>query len=115
MEDQKAATVRLCPVCRVTANYVIPAARIPRDRLQKEAIISEYRNAISRKPCRNFSRDGSCPFGSSCFYAHLKPDGTPADPIEIPRFRLAQDGSSHSVKEVTLSSFFDDRSPQGFT
>jgi len=51
----------------------------------------------------NFGQ-GTCPFGSSCFYAHVYADGTLA---EAPRLRTVLDsGGNHGVlKEVRLSDF----------
>ena len=45
-------------------------------------------------------------FGSSCLYAHLKSDGTPA-PAEAPRLRVNADGAAEAVGEVRLSHFLE--------
>ena len=53
-------------------------------------------------------RAGTCPFGTSCFYAHKFPDGSEADRAPALRFTLNADGGSNVIQPVRLSSFLDD-------
>ena len=54
-----------------------PRARARSDDADKAAIVGEYRARLARIHCRHFDRGaGSCSFGSSCFYAHVLPDGS---------------------------------------
>lgn len=70
-------TVRSCPICRQPSHFVIPSDRFITDHTRKALITSEYNTNQSKIPCRNFDYGrGVCPFGSSCFYAHLNLDGT---------------------------------------
>lgn len=47
---------------------------------------------------------GECPFGSSCWYLHLNPDGTPAV-MGRPTLRLDSDGVAASARPYKLSEF----------
>lgn len=41
---------------------------------EKVGIIARYKNKLGSIDCRHFARgDGSCPFGTSCFYRHAYP------------------------------------------
>ena len=77
--------LKRCPACRAMSNYVTPSdAWIPHGSPAKAGFIASYKARLARIPCRNFEQsmrvDSAapfCPFGSDCFYAHLRPDGTP--------------------------------------
>jgi hypothetical protein len=48
--------------------------RFVSDPARKAAIVEEYRTATARIPCKHFNAGrGECPFGTSCFYAHVLP------------------------------------------
>jgi E3 ubiquitin-protein ligase makorin len=104
MEAGSAESVRRCPVCRVRCHLVLPSAALPRSASHKAAIVAHYRASTQRIPCRHFSafRDGSCPFGTSCLYAHLLPDGSAA-PVTAPRLRQNGEGHAEALKPVLLS------------
>jgi len=105
MQLSDAQTVRLCPVCRVTAHLVIPSTRVPVSGADKDAITRAYKASLGAVPCRHFEYGKrECPFGSSCFYAHLLPDGTVA-PYEPPRTRVAGDGVAQVVSGLSLMDF----------
>jgi E3 ubiquitin-protein ligase makorin len=78
----------------------------------QENLIKAYKEQMNKKPCRYFTHhEGndeaslqSCPFGSSCFYAHLKRDGTPLTPPRL-RTRVGEEGRVEVVQEVKLSDF----------
>jgi E3 ubiquitin-protein ligase makorin len=62
---------------------------------------------------RHFSEgEGTCPFGTSCFYRHVYPDGREEakDPMMLRRY-MGAEGEVRIVKEVRLSDFLD--TPQG--
>jgi hypothetical protein len=42
---------------------------------EKEKFINAYKTSLTRKPCRNYLKDKTCPFGSSCFYLHIDGNG----------------------------------------
>ena len=44
---------------------------------RKSEVINEYKTKLSKIPCKHFNYgEGTCPFGTSCFYAHIRRDGT---------------------------------------
>eukprot|EP00930_Biecheleria_cincta_P043157 TRINITY_DN29671_c0_g1_i1.p1 TRINITY_DN29671_c0_g1~~TRINITY_DN29671_c0_g1_i1.p1 ORF type:complete len:502 (+),score=82.46 TRINITY_DN29671_c0_g1_i1:152-1507(+) len=105
-EQQDRQNLRLCPVCRKESFFVVPSDKILFDPDEKKQIIDEYKNEMGRIPCKLFDYGrGHCPFGTSCFYAHLNPDGTRHVPAPL-RWMAGAEG--HEVKgEVRLSDFFD--------
>lgn len=105
-EQQDRQNLRMCPVCRKESFFVVPSDRILFDPDEKKQIIDDYKNEMGRIPCKLFDYGrGTCPFGSSCFYAHLNPDGTRHVPAPL-RWMAGAEG--HEVKgEVRLSDFFD--------
>ena len=103
---------RLCifcsPICRVQSFFVVPAPSWPRDAAEKDAIMSSYKSALAGRRCRLFADgEGTCPFGTSCFYAHVLPDGRDAKLEAAPRLRhqLAADGEHRIMPQVRLSTF----------
>lgn len=98
-------TVRACPACRVNSHFIVPSAVVVEDPTRKAILVEGYKQKQRAIPCRHFNYGrGKCPFGSSCFYAHVLPDGTPADQ-EAPRLRMAGDGSARAIGGVKLSDF----------
>lgn len=78
---QNKETVRLCPLCRTESLFVIPSPIFVTDKKMKDMLLESYKLKCSQIPCKYFSPTDvfpSCPFGKSCFYAHLNEDGTPA-------------------------------------
>lgn len=70
--QQARSLVRTCPVCRVQSFFVIPSDRIVTDPDRKMVLVTRYKDQLNAIPCK-YWRDGmgECPFGSSCFYAHM--------------------------------------------
>lgn len=101
-EQQDRQNLRLCPVCRNESYFVIPCDDIFLDPDEKLRVIQAYKNELGRIPCRAFDYGkGKCPFGTSCFYAHLNPDGTRYVPPAL-RWRCGADGNE-VINEVKLS------------
>lgn len=68
--------LRTCPVCRVSSHFVTPSTRWPDSAEEKGAIIGAYKARMADKDCAHFAfGEGSCPFGTSCFYKHAYRDG----------------------------------------
>jgi E3 ubiquitin-protein ligase makorin len=66
---------RSCPECRAPSHYVVPSAYYATG-ARKLAIIQAYLTQLRGTPCKHFAfGEGTCPFGSSCFYAHLDRTG----------------------------------------
>jgi hypothetical protein len=103
--DLPSATVRACPVCRVTSYFVVPSDRFLVEPRRKAALRETYTSGQRALPCRLFNYgSGSCPFGSSCWFAHTLPDGT-AVAVAKPVFRFNADGEHRPVREMRLNEF----------
>ncbi|KAG1668994.1 hypothetical protein FOA52_000587 [Chlamydomonas sp. UWO 241] len=99
--------VRTCPLCRATTHFVVPSTVWPDGEADKAGIVSGYKAKLGSIDCRLFVRgEGSCPFGTSCFYRHAFPDGTeePKDPMLLRRY-MTGDGDVRMVSGVRLSDF----------
>ena len=76
------------------------------DEPEKSQIVESYRRTLTNIPCRYFRAaegDSSCPFGNSCFYAHLNERGERVK--ENPRKYVNADGEVDIIKAVRLSEF----------
>lgn len=105
-EQQDRVNLRMCPVCRNQSFFVIPIDRLILNPEKKAAEIEKYKREMSETPCKAFNYGrGKCPLGTSCFYAHLNPDGTRF--IPKPARKMAGASGSLVVGEVKLSDFFD--------
>ncbi|CAE8655657.1 unnamed protein product, partial [Polarella glacialis] len=104
-EQQDRQNLRLCPVCRNESFFVIPCDTLLLDSDEKRSAIEQYKKEMCRIPCKMFDYGrGNCPFGSSCFYAHLNPDGTRHCPAPL-KWMAGAEGSE--VKgSVKLCDFF---------
>mmetsp|Transcript_38766 Transcript_38766/g.64462 ORF Transcript_38766/g.64462 Transcript_38766/m.64462 type:complete len:409 (-) Transcript_38766:191-1417(-) len=99
--------IRGCPICRVESHFVVPSDHFVTDGEEKPLLIDEYKTNMKQIPCKHFDQGrGSCPFGSSCFYAHLNADGTPYKYEKLRTF-LDSDGIMNAVKQVRLSDFLN--------
>lgn len=103
--DLPKETVRNCPLCRRVSYFIIPCDRFVTDPARKARINREYHAQQRAIPCRHFDYGrGQCPFGTSCFYAHLNPDGTPyIAPKHV--IRLDGDGAVSVSRAYKLSEF----------
>lgn len=97
-------TARTCPICRTKSFFVVPSDAMVLDPDRKAKLISDYRRSMKTIPCRHFQTNRSCPFGSSCFYAHLGPDGKPSVPERMIVTRDSE-GKQVSLPRSTLSDF----------
>jgi len=102
----QAEVVRSCPICREVSYFVVPSTHWLSDPEQKGALIDNYKQGMGKKDCKHFNfGDGSCPFGSSCFYSHRYRDGTEE---EAPQLRqVAGDENTRIVEETTLWDFLE--------
>lgn len=113
--DQVRTMVRACPSCRVESHFVIPSDRMVVDVHRKECLIDQYKSRLGAIPCRHFNRGrGACPFGSSCFYAHVDEDGNEVNESVSLRHRSNADGEVEVMQGgVRLSEFFVKQQPRG--
>lgn len=83
-------TIRACPECRVSSDFVVPSKYWIEDQTDKDKLISDYKAALRAKPCKYFDEGkGDCPFAGSCFYKHAYPNGQlAAEEPPKPRRRL---------------------------
>ncbi|EFN60083.1 hypothetical protein CHLNCDRAFT_18295 [Chlorella variabilis] len=96
--------LRTCPVCRTTSYYIVPSLVWPTSGEEKERILAGYKAKLSLIDCRYFNfGDGTCPFGTSCFYRHAYHDGR----LEDKGLRKAADEEGHIrvMQPVRLSDF----------
>jgi len=104
-EQQDRVNLRMCPLCRNESFFVIPCEDLIVDPQEKSSAIEKYKHQMSLVPCQAFDYGrGKCPFGSSCFYAHLNPDGSRYNPAPV-RKMVGTDGTQ-VIGEVKLSDFF---------
>lgn len=98
------ATLRACPICRKLSYYVIPSVIWYSTKEEKQEIVDSYKAKLSSIDCRYFDfGNGTCPFGTSCFYKHAYRDGRLEEVVL--RHLGAEDGNSVIAKDVRLSDF----------
>ena len=103
--DLPRETVRSCPLCRRPSFLVIPSGRLVTDAARKAAASAAYARTTARIPCRHYDGGrGDCPFGSSCHYAHIRPDGT-EHVYTRPPLRIDADGGVSVKRAARLSDF----------
>ncbi|KAJ9056618.1 putative E3 ubiquitin-protein ligase makorin-2 [Entomophthora muscae] len=105
------SVLRTCPICRCTSYYIIPSYSWITDKEEKEKISEDYKKNLKAIHCKHFNfGEGQCPFGSSCFYDHVYPDGTRQE-YEIRKIKTSED-ELRILNQVKLSDFFDAYNPQ---
>lgn len=104
MDDQAKDNLRQCPLCRVETYFIVPCNRMISDPERKTRVCEEYIENLHTIPCRHFDQgQGTCPFGSSCFYLHQYPDGTMAQ--HVIRTATNAEGNYDVVPQVRLADF----------
>ena len=93
---------RSCPECRAPSHFVVPSfVHFVADR--KAALIHVYLTSLRSVPCRHFDYgNGTCPFGTSCFYAHTDRSGRRL--VVDPRKAYGKGGAT-VLHEYRLSDF----------
>ncbi|KAK3595602.1 hypothetical protein CHS0354_009558 [Potamilus streckersoni] len=104
-------TIRSCPECRVTSDFVTPSKYWVENTEEKVRLIEGYKRALSTKQCRYFKQgQGECPFNDKCFYLHAYPDGTKAIPQpRKPRHRQNANGDMDLLQQLILWDFLEER------
>ncbi|KAH9311863.1 hypothetical protein KI387_026898, partial [Taxus chinensis] len=93
------SVLRACPICRKLSHFVTPSVIWYSSPEEKQEIINNYKNKLGSIDCRHFdSGNGTCPFGTSCFYKHALKDGR-LEEVKL-RHLGAGDGSSVIGKNV---------------
>ncbi|RKO84381.1 hypothetical protein BDK51DRAFT_36647 [Blyttiomyces helicus] len=98
------SSTQSCPICREVTHFVVPSATWIEDPEQKARIVEEYKTKLGAIDCKHYNfGDGSCPFGTSCFYRHMTRDGN----LEEVRLRVvkADEEDVRIVSSVKLSDY----------
>lgn len=100
---------RSCPICGCITHFIIPSSVWISHPDEKEHLVSVYRRKLSQIPCKYFDYGRSvCPFGSSCFYEHSLPDGSPfTAPLPLIRNAVDKEERQRCLKERTLADFVE--------
>ncbi|KAG9449500.1 hypothetical protein H6P81_009465 [Aristolochia fimbriata] len=98
------SALRACPICRKLSYFVIPSVIWYSTKEEKQEIVDSYKSKLSSIDCRYFDfGNGSCPFGTSCFYKHAYRDGR-LEEVML-RHLGAEDGNTVIAKNIRLSDF----------
>ncbi|KAI8587642.1 hypothetical protein BDZ88DRAFT_398360, partial [Geranomyces variabilis] len=105
--NERMDTSKSCPICRTVTHFVTPSAIWPTDAETKSEIVDAYKKKLGTIDCKHYNRgEGSCPFGTSCFYRHVGRDGVPEE-ISL-RKVMGNDAESLTiVSAVKLADFLD--------
>lgn len=73
-----------CPECRVESDNIFPSKYFYSGN-EKVEYVNEYKRKRTNQGCKHFKIGvrGSCPFGSTCFYAHADTDGSSMKPFDV--------------------------------
>ncbi|EPS74008.1 hypothetical protein M569_00745, partial [Genlisea aurea] len=98
------SALRSCPICRKLSYFVIPSVVWCFSDEEKEEIVESYKAKLKSIDCKHFDfGNGSCPFGTSCFYKHAYRDGRLEEVVL--RHLGAEDGNTVIAKNIRLSDF----------
>lgn len=101
-EGQRRKSWRLLP--QVTSHFIIPSTYFPQTPEEREELFRTKKEHMAQIPCKHFDYGrGQCPFGSSCFFAHIYPDGSRER--STPRKAADDEGNVKPIPDVQLSSF----------
>ncbi|KAI1305884.1 E3 ubiquitin-protein ligase makorin-1 [Halotydeus destructor] len=105
-------TIRACPECRISSDFVVPSRYWVDDKGDKDKLIESYKKALKQKPCKYFNQGrGECPFAGACFYLHAFPDGSMAE-LSPPRPRRRQAneaGELETLRDMLLWNYLEVR------
>jgi E3 ubiquitin-protein ligase makorin len=94
-----------CPICRTVTFFVTPSTAWPSSVQEKSRMILEYKQKLSKIDCKHYNfGDGSCPFGTSCFYKHADQHGI-VSATEKPRHIISEDETATIFTGMRLSDF----------
>ncbi|CAK9154877.1 unnamed protein product [Ilex paraguariensis] len=98
------SALRACPICRKLSYFVIPSVIWYSTKEEKQEIIDNYKAKLSSIDCKHFDfGNGTCPFGTSCFYKHAYHDGSLEEVVL--RHLGDEDGQTVIAKNIRLSDF----------
>ncbi|RWR72685.1 zinc finger protein [Cinnamomum micranthum f. kanehirae] len=93
------SALRACPICRKVSYYVIPSVNWYSTKEEKQEIVDSYKAKLRYFDFGN----GTCPFGSSCFYKHAYFDGSLEEVVL--RQLGTEDGSTMIAKDTRFQDF----------
>ncbi|KAI3739986.1 hypothetical protein L2E82_30401 [Cichorium intybus] len=100
------SALRSCPICRKLSYFVIPSVIWYATKDEKQEIVDSYKARLRSIDCRHFDfGNGTCPFGTSCFYKHAYRDGRLEEVVL--RHLGAEDGQTVIAKDIRLSDFLN--------
>ncbi|CAL9778779.1 unnamed protein product [Musa acuminata subsp. burmannicoides] len=100
------SALRACPICRKLSYFVIPSVIWYSTKEEKQEIVDSYKIKLKSIDCKYFDfGNGTCPFGTSCFYKHAYRDGRLEEVVL--RHLDTEDGSTVIAKDIRLSDFFN--------
>ncbi|KAI3444994.1 hypothetical protein Pfo_001659 [Paulownia fortunei] len=98
------SALRACPICRKLSYFVIPSVIWYSSKEEKQDIVESYKAKLKSIGCKHFDfGNGTCPFGTSCFYKHAYRDGRLEEVVL--RHLGAEDGNTVIAKNIRLSDF----------
>ncbi|KAL8542341.1 hypothetical protein ACS0TY_003276 [Phlomoides rotata] len=98
------SALRSCPICRKLSYFVIPSVIWYSSNEDKQEIVDSYKAKLRSIDCKHFDfGNGTCPFGTSCFYKHAYRDGRLEEVVL--RHLGAEDGNTVIAKDIRLSDF----------
>ncbi|KAJ3198746.1 hypothetical protein HDU82_001068, partial [Entophlyctis luteolus] len=79
--------------------------RDPRfDTAEKEAALEAYKRRMNRIDCKHYNQgEGTCPFGTSCLYRHVRRDGT----VEEAKVRFVVGGHEGETRVMGAVQLFE--------
>ncbi|KAJ4969889.1 hypothetical protein NE237_002988 [Protea cynaroides] len=96
--------LRACPICRKLSYFVIPSMIWYSTNEEKQEIVDSYKAKLRSIDCRYFAfGNGTCPFGTSCFYKHAYRDGRLEEVVL--RHLGSEDGNTVIAKDIRISDF----------
>ncbi|KAL8109699.1 hypothetical protein AgCh_025699 [Apium graveolens] len=96
------SALRTCPICRKLSYFVIPSVIWYSTKEEKQEIVDSYKSRLRSIDCKHFDfGEGSCPFGTSCFYKHAYRDGR-LEEVDL-RHLGAEDGVTVIAKDIRLT------------
>eukprot|EP00597_Dinobryon_sp_UTEXLB2267_P012377 CAMPEP_0170113074 /NCGR_PEP_ID=MMETSP0020_2-20130122/9617_1 /TAXON_ID=98059 /ORGANISM="Dinobryon sp., Strain UTEXLB2267" /LENGTH=154 /DNA_ID=CAMNT_0010339251 /DNA_START=687 /DNA_END=1151 /DNA_ORIENTATION=+ len=90
--------VRRCPLCTKETYFICPSPKYV-TRNDKDELITAYKESLLTKECKHYKM-GTCPFGSSCFYLHVK-DGVVEEKKNRKLFTADKDYPVYSAMKIS--------------
>ncbi|KAJ3076708.1 hypothetical protein HDU98_001170 [Podochytrium sp. JEL0797] len=100
MDNSKA-----CPICRQITHIIIPSPTFLTSPTSKQLALEAYKRRMNLIECKHYNAgEGTCPFGSSCLYRHVRKDGS----LDDGRVRFVVGGmEGEEVKVMGSVQLFD--------